>query len=96
MTPYRPPAHTPTKHRVIHLWSETWGKTTALSLTNQEIKRQEVSFEFSAEKCKILETNLMINAGNLRAMARRVRSDRGHLNASTELSRFSSSARTHQ
>lgn len=45
MTPYRPPAHTPTKHRVIRLWSETWGKTTALSLTNQEIKRQEVTGE---------------------------------------------------
>lgn len=42
LTPYRPPAHTPTKHRIIRLWSETWGKTTALSLTNQEIKRQEV------------------------------------------------------
>lgn len=44
----------------------------------------------------ILETNLIINTGNLRALARRVRSDRGHLNASTELSRFSSSARTYQ
>jgi len=42
LTPYRPPAHTPTKHRIIQLWSETWGKTTAPSLTNLEIKRQEV------------------------------------------------------
>ena len=44
LTPYRPPALTPTKHRLIHLWSETWGKTTALSLNNQELKRQEVYF----------------------------------------------------
>jgi hypothetical protein len=44
LTPYRPPALTPTKHRIIHLWSETWGKTTALSLNNQELKRQEVFY----------------------------------------------------
>ena len=47
LTPYRPPALTPTKHRVIRLWSETWGKQTASTLTNQEIKRQEVSSVFN-------------------------------------------------
>ncbi|XP_046636692.1 rho guanine nucleotide exchange factor 3-like [Daphnia pulicaria] len=60
LTPYRPPALTPTKHRIIHLWSETWGKTTALSLNNQELKRQETMYELWHGECDLIEDISML------------------------------------
>jgi len=60
LTPYRPPALTPTKHRIIHLWSETWGKQTAQSLGNQEIKRQEAIYELWHGECDLIEDISML------------------------------------
>jgi len=60
LTPYRPPALTPTKHRIIHLWSETWGKQTAQSLSNQEIKRQEAIYELWHGECDLIEDISML------------------------------------
>ncbi|KAI9564600.1 hypothetical protein GHT06_008341 [Daphnia sinensis] len=62
---YNPPQNPPlplkqTKHRTTYLWSETWGKETALTLTKQEITRQETLYELWQGECNLIEDLSML------------------------------------
>ncbi|KAK4003201.1 hypothetical protein OUZ56_004982 [Daphnia magna] len=57
---YRPPTFKPTRQRTTQLWSETWGKKTALSLTPQELNRQESINEILQGEIHFIEDLLMI------------------------------------
>ncbi|KAK4002318.1 hypothetical protein OUZ56_004154 [Daphnia magna] len=57
---YRPPTFKPTRQRTTQLWSETWGKKTALSLTSQELNRQESIHEILQGEIHFIEDLLMI------------------------------------